>query len=257
MLLKEKVALVTGAASGIGRSTAQLFAQEGARVVLVDLNASGGQHAADRILEKKGDAAFVQGDVGKMKDIRKIVDFTVNQYGHLDIIHSNAGIYGMKGSAIDITEEDWDRTLAVNLKAAWMLAHCGIPIMLKQGGGVIVITGSVHSVRGYAGYCAYQTSKGGLLSLTRSLAADFAPTIRVNCVLPGAVITGLWDDVPEDVREQSAQFCALQRNADLNEISQTILFLASDMSSYVTGSQLVVDGGLTSIIRKYVKSNAH
>ena len=253
MLLAEKVALITGASSGIGRASAQLLAREGARVVLADVNQEGGEEAVDQILQAGSKAAFVRTDVGKMSEVHAMVEFALKHYGRLDIIHSNAGVYGMKGSAVEITGEDWDRTLAVNLKAAWMIAHCAIPVMLDQGGGVMVITGSVHSVRGYAGYCAYQASKGGLLSLTRSLAADFAPSVRVNCILPGAVITGLRADVPEKVREQSGRFCALQRNAKLEEVAQAILFLASDMSSYMTGEQLVVDGGLTSIIRKYVQ----
>ena len=108
----------------------------------------------------------------------------------------------------------------------------------------MILCGSVHSKRGYANYCAYQTTKGGLLSLTRSLAADFAPKIRVNCLLPGAFITGLWDDVPPDVIEHSAKFCAMQRNGKLSEIADAALFLASDMSSFMTGTDLLVDGGL-------------
>jgi NAD(P)-dependent dehydrogenase (short-subunit alcohol dehydrogenase family) len=120
--------------------------------------------------------------------------------------------------------------------------------MLKQGGGVIVITGSVHSVRGYAGYAAYQAAKGGLLALTRSLAADYAPTIRVNAILPGAVVTGMWQGVSEAERERLAAIAPLRRNGTPEDIAQAALFLASDMSAYITGTSLVVDGGLTSII---------
>ena len=256
MLLKDKVALITGATSGIGRASAELFAREGARVVLVGRNEERGREVEETIRKEGGDALFVGADVGYMEQVRHMVETAKQHYGRLDIVFSNAGIYGMKGSAIEITEEDWDRVIAVNLKAAWMVAHCAVPDMLKQGGGVIIIDGSVHSKRGYANYCAYQVTKGGLLSLTRSLAADFAPTIRVNCLLPGAFITGLWEDVPESVREMSAKFCPMQRNGDLSEIAKAALFLASDMSSYMTGAELLVDGGLISIIQKYRRTGA-
>ena len=255
MLLKNKVALITGATSGIGRASAELFAKEGAQVVVGGRNEERGREVEEKIRNEGGDALFVKADVGYMDEVHRMVEIGKKQYGRLDILFSNAGIYGMKGSAVEITEEDWDRVIAVNLKAAWMLAHCAIPDMLKQGGGVVILDGSVHSKRGYANYCAYQVTKGGLLSLTRSLAADFAPTIRVNCLLPGAFITGLWDDVPESVRRLSAQFCPMRRNGDLSEIAQAALFLASDMSSYMTGGELVVDGGLISIIQKYQRSS--
>jgi NAD(P)-dependent dehydrogenase (short-subunit alcohol dehydrogenase family) len=251
MLLKDRVALITGAASGIGRAAAVLFAREGARVVLADVSQSGGDQAVEQIRQEGGEARFVRTDVGRMDQVRAMVDAARTAYGRLDIIHSNAGIYGKRGSALDISEEDWDRTLAVNLKATWMIAHCAIPGMLAQGSGVIIVTASVQGLRGYPGYAAYQTSKGGLLALSRSLAADFSPTIRVNALLPGPVVTGLWDDVPESVRQLSAQSSPMQRNATLEEIAQAALFLASDMSSYMTGAELLVDGGLISIIRRY------
>jgi NAD(P)-dependent dehydrogenase (short-subunit alcohol dehydrogenase family) len=121
--------------------------------------------------------------------------------------------------------------------------------MLSHGEGVIVITGSVHAIRGYPRHTAYQAAKGGLLALTRSLAADFAPTIRVNTILPGAVVTGLWDGISQEDREKIAQMCPLRRNGRPEDIAQVALFLASDMSSYMTGTCLVVDGGLSSIIQ--------
>ena len=251
MMLANKVALITGGTNGIGRAAAERFAKEGARVVVCGRNEDRGKETEAAIRKAGGEALYVATDVGLMKDVKRLVDAAYDTYGKIDIIFSNAGIYGMRGSAVDITEEDWDRVLAVNLKAAWMLAHCAFPRMLEAGGGVMLICGSVHSKRGYANYCAYQTTKGGLLSLTRSLAADFAPDIRVNCLLPGAFITGLWDDVPQETIEHSAKFCAMQRNGKLREIADAALFLASDMSSFVTGTELLVDGGLTSIIRKY------
>ena len=248
MLLKDKVALVTGAASGMGRATAQLFAREGARVVVADVNETGGQETVERIRQAAGDAIFVRADVGQMDQVQTLVQATLKRYGRLDVLHSNAAAYAM-GSATEISEADWDRTLDVCLKATWMLAHHAVPSMLDQGGGVIVITGSNHAIRGYASYTAYQAAKGGLLALTRSLAADFAPTIRANAILPGAVVTDMWSHMSEEEVAEAAQRCPLKRNGRPEDIAQAALFLASDMSSYMTGTYLLVDGGFNSIIQ--------
>jgi len=248
VLLGNKVALITGAASGIGRATAQLFAREGAKVVVADINETGGQETAESIRAASGEAFFVEADVGNMDQVKGLVQSALDRYGRLEIIHSNAAAYAM-GRATEISEGDWDRTLNVCLKATWMIAHCAIPAMLAQGGGVFVITGSVQSLHGYTDYTAYQAAKGGLLALTRSLAADYAPTVRVNTILPGAVVTGLWDGISESEREQIAQMAPLRRNGQPEDIAQAALFLASDMSAFMTGTHLIVDGGLTSIVK--------
>lgn len=247
MLLANKVALITGGGSGIGRATARLFAREGAKVVVVDINAEGGQTTADELRAAGGDSLFIQADVGKMEQVRAMIDTAHQHYGRLDIIHSNAAA-SVGGTAPEISEADWDWTIAVCLKATWMIAHCAVPKMLAQGGGVIIITGSVHSIRGYANASAYQAAKGGVLALTRSLAIDHAPTIRVNAILPGAVETGLWKDVTPEQRRQIAQQCILRRNGQPEDIANVALFLASDLSAYMTGTYVVVDGGLTSVI---------
>lgn len=247
-LLQTKVALITGAASGIGRATAQLFARHGAKVVLADVTTAVGEEAVQGIRAEGGDAIFVRTDVGQMNEVQALVEKTLALYGRLDIIHSNAAAY-TQGNAVETNEDEWDRTLAVCLKATWMLAHFGVPAMLAGGGGAIVITGSVHAIRGYAKNTAYQASKGGLLALTRAMAADFAPAIRVNIILPGAVVTGLWAKSTAAQRERTAQMCPLKRNAQPDDIAQVALFLASSMSSYMTGEALVVDGGLTSVIQ--------
>jgi len=246
-LLQDKVALITGAASGIGRATAQLFAREGARVVVADINEAGGQETVDGIRAAGGDAIFVRADVGRMDDVQALVQATQDRYGCLDILHSNAFAH-RRGNALEISEADWDFSLNVSLKATWMLARHALPCMLAGGGGAIVITGSVHALRGYAKYTAYQAAKGGLLALTRALAADFAPTIRVNTILPGAVVTGAWADVSESQLARVAEMCPLKRNAAPEEIAQAALFLASHMSSFMTGTYLIVDGGLTAVI---------
>ncbi len=247
-LLADKVALVTGAASGIGRATARLFAQQGAKVVVADVNTDDGEQVAQSIRGDGGDAIFVRADVGLMNDVQAVVDATVLHYGRLDVLHSNAG-FTPQGDALETSEADWDRTLAVCLKATYMLAHCAIPTMRAGGGGSIVITGSVHSIRGYARATAYQASKGGLLALTRSLAVDLAPAIRVNAILPGAVLTGKpGSHTPESI-DLMARMCALKRVGEPEDIAQVALFLASSMSAYMTGESIVVDGGLTSIIQ--------
>jgi NAD(P)-dependent dehydrogenase (short-subunit alcohol dehydrogenase family) len=247
MLLENKVALITGAGSGIGRATARLFAREGARVVVVDINAEGGQATVDEIRSAGGDSLFLQADVGKMEEVRALIEATYQHYGRLDIIHSNAAA-SVGGTAPEISESDWDWTIAICLKATWMIAHCAVPKMLADGGGVMIITGSVHSIRGYANASAYQAAKGGVLALTRSLAIDHAPTLRVNAILPGAVETGLWKDVTPEQRARIAQHCILRRNGQPEDIANVALFLASDLSAYMTGTYVVVDGGLTSVI---------
>ena len=248
MLLKNKVALITGASSGIGRATAELFAREGARVVVVDVNEPGGRETVRAIQQAAGEAIFVRGDVGLFGDVEAMVQAAIDDYGRLDIVHSNAAAFAL-GQATAISEDDWDRTLNVCLKATWMLARCAFPHMLAQGAGVMVITGSIHSLRGFAEHTAYQAAKGGLLALTRALAADYAPEIRVNAVLPGAIDTGIAPFSANDVSVKAELNCPLERNGRPDEIAQAVLFLASDMSSYMTGSHLLVDGGLGSIIQ--------
>ena len=247
-LLANRVAIITGAASGIGRASARLFARHGASVVLADLNAEDGEATANDIRDTGASAIFVRTDVGKMADIRALVEAATTHFGGLHIIYSNAG-FTPQGNAVETREEDWDRTLNVCLKATYMLAHCGVPAMLASGGGAIVVTASVHSIRGYARSTAYQAAKGGLTALTRTMAADFAPRIRVNAILPGAVQTGRPGSLTQEQIDQMAQMCVLRRIGQPEDIAQAALFLASDMSSYMTGESLVVDGGLTSIIQ--------
>jgi NAD(P)-dependent dehydrogenase (short-subunit alcohol dehydrogenase family) len=161
-----------------------------------------------------------------------------------DVVFSNAASYSL-GTCAELSEKDWDDTLAVCLKASWMIGRCFLPAMVEKGKGSFIITSSVHAIRGYRRHAAYQASKGGLDALTRSMAADFAPAVRVNSILPGAIVTGLWDKISEERRAEIALMCPLKRNAVPEEVASVALFLASDMSSYITGQAIVVDGGLT------------
>ena len=247
-MLANRVALITGSASGIGAATAELFAAQGAKVVGADINEKSGKEVVERIRAASGEAYFHRADVGRMSEVQAMVEAALQRYGRIDIVVSNAASYAV-GTAGEMSEADWDWTLAVCLKATWMIAHLTLPKMRAQGGGVFIITGSVHAIRGYSMSTAYQASKGGLLALTRAFAADYAPTVRVNTILPGAVVTGLWKGVDEAEFQRRAQMCPLKRNGKPEEIAQVALFLASDMSSYMTGSAVIVDGGLTAVIQ--------
>jgi NAD(P)-dependent dehydrogenase (short-subunit alcohol dehydrogenase family) len=247
LLLKDRVAVITGAASGIGRATARLFAQEGAKVVVVDTNEMGARQTVESIEASSGQALCIRADVSSKRQVEGMVERALAGFGRLDIVHSNAGAYET-GTAQEITEAGWNRTVDVCLKATWLLARAIVPVLLDRDGGVFIITGSVHAIRGYPGHVAYQAAKGGLLALTRALAADYAPRVRVNTILPGAIVTGLWDGIAESERQKIARMCPMQRNGRPEDVAQAALFLASDMSAYMTGASLVVDGGLSSIV---------
>lgn len=245
-MLEGRHAVLTGAGSGIGRATAELFASQGARVTMADVNEQGLLETAAAIRAAGGEAVTVVTDVGRMDDIKRLVDTGSASFGAPQIVFSNAASYA-KGTAHELAEEEWDRTLDVCLKATWMLAHTALPPMVESGGGSFIITSSVHAIRGYKRHVAYQASKGGLDAMTRSLAADYAPHVRVNSILPGAIVTGLWRTVSEEDRARNAARCPLQRNAAPEEVAWVALFLASGMSSYITAQSIVVDGGLTAI----------
>jgi NAD(P)-dependent dehydrogenase (short-subunit alcohol dehydrogenase family) len=240
-----KVAIVTGGASGIGESTAKRLAQEGASVTIADVDEQGGKRVAAEITAAGGDAFCIRTDLSKTAQIRRMLERTEARYGRLDIIFNNA-IWFRHGIATELDEKDWDLTLNVGLKAVFVTAKYGIPIMRRTGGGAIVNTASVHSLVSFATATAYDSAKAGLLGLTRTLAIDFGPDIRVNAVLPGAILTPLWDrlEVPAKERRRYAKMVPAQRMGTGEDIANAVLFLASDEASFVTGTSLVVDGGL-------------
>ena len=248
--LNGKVALITGGASGIGRATALLFAREGAAVSIVDVNESEGQAVVQTIIDKGGQAIFVRGDVTKAADCELAVRQTVEKLGKLDILFNNAGII-RRASVVETSEEEWDRVMATNVKSVFLLSKYAIPIMVEAGGGVIVNTASNWGLVGGENAASYCASKGAVVLLTKAMAVDHATqNIRVNCICPGDTDTAMLRNEArqlgrpwEQFLAESARARALQRIARPEEIAQAALYLASDASSFVTGTALVVDGG--------------
>ena len=238
-----KAAIVTGAASGIGRATAQVLAREGASVCIADVDAAGGRQVADEIAASGGEAIFVRTDVGARADVIAMFERTEEAFGRVDIVHNNA-IWFRHGTATELDERDWDGTLNIGLKAIFLAAKYGIPIMRKTGGGTIINTGSVHSLVSFATCTAYDAAKAGVLGLTRTLAIDYGPDIRVCAVLPGAILTPLWNGAPEEDRRRFAQLVPAKRLGTGEDVANAVLFLASDEASFITGTALTVDGGL-------------
>src|SRR5262245_24463687 len=244
MRLANKVAIITGAASGIGRATAIRFAAEGAKVVIADINREGGQACAETIKGAGGQAAYVATDVSREEDLQGMVDFAVQTFGGLDILHNNAYWTEAK-TALETTIDNWQRTLDVSLRPAWLASKLAIPHLRTRGKGVILNTASVHSIVGLPGYAAYQAAKGGMLSLTRALSLELAPDIRVVAILPGAINTPAVRISPDVDVSAFEQTVPLKRLGRPEEIANTALFLASDEASYITGVPILVDGGYT------------
>ncbi len=248
--LKGKVALVTGGASGIGRAAALLFAWEGAAVAVVDLNEQEGAAVVQTIVNAGGRSIFVRGDVTRTEDCQLAVQQTVKQLGKLDILFNNAGII-RRASVVETSEREWDLVMATNVKSVFLLSKYTIPVMAEAGGGVIVNTASNWGLVGGQNAASYCASKGAVVLLTKAMAIDHAAqNIRVNCICPGDTNTAMLRSEAQQLDKPWSQFLAesarshlLQRVANPEEIAQAALYLASDASSFVTGTALVVDGG--------------
>ncbi len=248
MRLKDKVALVTGAGAGIGKAITEAFAKEGAKVVVNDMNASTAQAVAEGIGKGGGTAAFVQGDVSKEADAAKIVKFTVDTYGSLDILVNNAGIELVKPTH-ELTEQDWDSVMNVNLKGLFLVSKYGVIQMMAQGGGSIINMASAAGIIGFPLLASYCASKGGVVQLTKSMALDYrSANIRVNAICPTLIETDLGDrfvasykaaGVPADELLMTMQ----GRMGTVQDVAGVALFLASDDSSFVNGVALPVDNG--------------
>jgi NAD(P)-dependent dehydrogenase (short-subunit alcohol dehydrogenase family) len=244
MRLQGKVAIITGAASGIGRATALRFAQEGAKVVVADVQTAGGEQTVALARQAGGAAHFVATDVSREEEIRAMIEAAVTTYGGLDILHNNACATDPK-TAEETTVENFEHTINVCLRAALLGAKYAAPHMRARGGGVILTTASIHSIVGFTGFAAYQCAKGGLLSLTRALALELAPTIRVVAILPGAIDTPALRPSPDVTLDHLLADIPLGRFGTPEEIAGTAAFLASADAGFITGTAIVADGGYT------------
>jgi NAD(P)-dependent dehydrogenase (short-subunit alcohol dehydrogenase family) len=245
MRLKNKVALITGASSGIGRATALLFGKEGASVVVVDIASEKGKETVQLIRSRGQEATFIQADVSKAADMEKAVKGCVEKYGKLDILFNNAGV-PQECAIVEMGEDEWDHVINVNLKGVFLGSKYAIPKMVKQGGGVIINTASTLGLIAEPNCAAYCASKGGVIALTRALAVECAPyNIRVNCICPGPIATPMILKEPQ--QEVDVSYVPFKRLGKPEEIAYAALFLASDESTYVTGSTLVIDGGTMAV----------
>jgi NAD(P)-dependent dehydrogenase (short-subunit alcohol dehydrogenase family) len=250
MKLKNKTAIITGAASGIGRAIAYEFAREGARVVAADINAEGGDVTVKNIHDAGGEAIFIEVDVTDSEAVKNLVDKTVAKFKKLDIMVNNAGVEILSRLA-KTDEQAWDRVIAINLKGVFLGTKHAVPKMLENGGGVIVNMASVAGIMGAGGLCAYNASKGGVVLLTKNTAMDYGKNnIRANCICPGFIKTPMVEAVmglpgAHEVRDYLSGLCPAGRFGTPEEVAKVALFLASDDSSYVNGHALVADGGMS------------
>jgi NAD(P)-dependent dehydrogenase (short-subunit alcohol dehydrogenase family) len=250
MRLKEKVAVVTGGAAGIGKAISIFFAREGAVLAIVDIDASNGACASDEINSMGGKSSFILTDVSKTQDVQEMAKTVAERYGGIDIVVNSAAIqmHGLDAPVHLLSEEVWDRTMNVNLRGVWLCSKFVIPVMLKRGGGSIIHLASPTGITGCAPtYTAYSTSKGGVIALTRIMAVDYARNhIRVNAIVPGTtetpMIAALLKD--EKVRGRLIAKSPLGRLGTPEDVASLAVFLASDESSYCTGGLYRVEGGM-------------
>jgi NAD(P)-dependent dehydrogenase (short-subunit alcohol dehydrogenase family) len=245
--LKGKVAIITGAASGMGRAASILFAQHGANVVVADLNTKGGEETAAEASKSGNKCVFQRTDVSNEDDVKAVVARAVKEFGGLDIMFNNAGIGGAVGPLEEIKVEDWDRTQHVCLRGVFLGIKHSVAEMRKRGGGAIVSTASIAGVWGYPGLHAYSAAKAGVVNLTRSASLEFAADgIRINCIAPGGVSTPIvWGGSANQAAVEAALVNAqpVPRAGQPDDIAQAALFLAGPHSTFITGHTLVVDGG--------------
>lgn len=253
--LDGKVAIITGGASGMGEATTKLFVTEGARVVIGDLQREKAQALADSLGD---DCVAVEADVSSSEDVQALVRTAVSEFGGLDVMYNNAGIGGGEGPIHECSEETFDRIIAVDLKAVWLGMKHALPQLMARGGGSIITTASISGLVGMPGQGAYGSAKGGVLQLTRVCAIEYAEHgIRANCICPGGILTPLlWNNPalpqprdPAELEQSLAMAQPIRRAGQPEDIANAALWLASDESSFVTGQQIVVDGGWTASAR--------
>ena len=251
--LAQKVALVTGAADGIGAATAERLAEEGASVVLGDIDVAAGQAVAARIVAAGGRAVFIRADISREADALALAAAAEREFGALHVLVNNAAVFVLQG--IDATVEDWQKSLGVNVIGTALVTRAAAPLITKSGGGAIVNLASISSFVAQANFVTYSATKAAILQMTRNLALDLAPHgIRVNCVCPGTILTRASRDHMQRTGTTLEQFIAaeapkhlLNRIGTPREVANAILFLASDEASFITGTHLMVDGGYTAL----------
>jgi len=252
MRLKDKVAIITGAGAGIGKSIAEIFASEGAKVIVATRRATNGQPVADGIVSSGGSAIFVKCDVSSEEEVKALVEKAIQEYGRIDVLVNNAGVNFVKEFE-GVKPKDWDRVINTDLRGTYLCSWYCIPHMLKQGKGNIVNITTVHTLACLPGAAPYDAAKWAVVGLTKSLAVEFASrNIRVNALSPGLIDTQIWDDIKAAAPNLNECLGYWKSNIPAGrvgtpqEIAYSAVFLASDEASYITGANILVDGGMTS-----------
>ncbi|MBN1849564.1 MAG: SDR family oxidoreductase [Deltaproteobacteria bacterium] len=241
--LQNKVSIITGSSSGIGREAAYLFGKHGAKIVVVDIHDAGGEETVYHIRANGGEAIYVKADVSGATDMRNVMQKTVGTFGRIDILFNNAGIPGNRAKVENVDEEFWDKTYAVHVKGIFLAVKYAVPEMRKTGGGVILSTGSMQGVRPRVGYAAFASAKGAVNVLTKELALELAPEIRVNCINPCPIFTPMTGGSFTPQMEKDILELPLKRGGKPEDVAYAALYLSSDESAFITGSCINVDGG--------------
>ena len=244
-LLNDKVAIITGGANGLGKATALLFCDNGAKIVIVDINQEAGDKVVSEIAKKGGIASFIKTDISKSAEVNKMVEIVVAQYGGVDILINNAGVLA-DARLVKMTEEEWDRVININLKGIFLCGQAAAKVMIeKDKGGVILNTSSVVGIYGNFGQSNYVASKAGVIGMTKTWARELGKSnIRVNAVAPGFIKTEIIKDMPDKIINYMKEKVYLKRIGEPEDIANAFLYLASDMGKYVNGTILSVDGGV-------------
>ena len=251
-LLPNKVALITGSGSGQGRAAARLFADHGARVVVVDINDDGAAETVRLLEERGGEGMAVHADVSSRPDVDRMVAAATERYGRLDVLYNNAAVQ-MSGRLVDCTEDEWDLTIATNLSAIFWACRAALPHLLEGGGGSIINTASTLGLIGSEGYAAYGAAKAGLVLLTKQIAVEYGPAVRANVIAPGSIDTPRFRKVLEKTPGAEQFVDGLKRTIPVGrlglaeDVAAIALFLASDQSAYVSGAVIPADGGLAAL----------
>ncbi len=245
--MNNKVALVTGAASGIGRATAVLFAEKNANVAISDVDEEGLRKTADLVKEQEGEVLSITADISKADEVENMINKTVDHLGRLDYACNNAGIEGPMTTTVEYTEEDWDRVLNINLKGQWLCMKYEIPAMPENGGSIVNISSILGKV-GFAGAPAYTAAKHGLIGLTKTAALEYSEQgIRINAVCPGFIETPMLDragiTTDKETKKQTESLHPIGRLGESEEVAEAIVWIASDKASFISGDSLMVDGG--------------